>query len=110
MIAELKTIAEYDELTSQNGIVVVHFGFRWNAFDRTMMRTLIELKPEFGDKVSFGFVDIDNNATVQLLQRINLVNSPTLLYFRYSDLVSTQVGMRPMDEIRQRINSLLQPQ
>lgn len=107
MIAELKTVSEYDALTKRNGIAVVHFGFRWNAFDRTMMRTLIELKPEFGETVSFGFVDIDNNETVELLQRTNLFNSPTLIFFRDGEHLATQVGMRPMDEIRGKIKMLL---
>ncbi|MDQ4120043.1 MAG: thioredoxin family protein [Acidobacteriota bacterium] len=108
MIAELKTVADYEKLTEQNGVRVVHFGFRWNSFDRTMMRTLFELKPEFSDKIEFGFVDIDNNATIELLQRINLVNSPTLIYFRNGEHLATHVGMRPMDEIRQRIQTLLE--
>ena len=108
MIAELKTVADYEKLTSRNGVAVVHFGFRWNSFDRTMQRNLFELKPEFGEKVEFGFVDIDNNETIELLQRINLVNSPTLIYFRNGEHLSTHVGMRPMDEIRQRIQSLLE--
>ena len=107
MIRQTETIEQYEKLTEQNGVVVVHFGFRWNSFDRTMQRTLFELKPEFGEKVQFGFVDIDNNETIELLQRINLVNSPTLIYFRNGEHLATHVGMRRMDEIRQRIQSLL---
>lgn len=106
MIAELKTIEEYERLTKRKGVVVVHFGFRWNSFDRTMQRSLFELKPEFGETVQFGFVDIDNNGTVELLQRINLVNSPTLVFFRNGEQQSTMVGMRPQDEIRARIVAL----
>jgi thioredoxin 1 len=108
MIRLIETIEQYEKLIEQNGVAVVHFGFRWNSFDRTMQRTLFELKPEFGDKVQFGFVDIDNNETIELLQRINLVNSPTLVYFRNGSLVAIQVGMLPMDEIRQRIQALLE--
>ena len=108
MIAELKTVEDYEKLTNRNGVAVVHFGFRWNSFDRTMQRTLFELKPEFGEKVRFGFVDIDNNETIELLQRINLVNSPTLIYFLNGSIATTHVGMRPMDEIRERIKSLLE--
>jgi thioredoxin-like negative regulator of GroEL len=108
MIAELKNVADYEMLIERRGVAVVHFGFRWNSFDRTMLRTLFELKPEFGDAVEFGFVDIDNNETIELLQRINLVNSPTLIYFRDGEHLATHVGMRPSDEIRQRIKSLLE--
>ena len=108
MITELKTVAEYENFTGQNGVVAVHFGFRWNSFDRTMQRTLFELKPEFGEKIQFGFVDVDNDKTIELLQRINLVNSPTLIYFRNGVHQATHVGMRPMDEIRQRIQTLLE--
>lgn len=110
MIAELKNVADYEKLTSQNGVAVVHFGFRWNSFDRTMQRTLFELKPEFGETVNFGFVDIDNNDTIGLLQRINLVNSPTLVYFRNGEHLATHIGMRPMNEIRERIQSLFETQ
>jgi thioredoxin 1 len=108
MIRLIETIEQYENLTEQNGVAVVHFGFRWNSFDRIMQRTLFELKPEFGDKIQFGFVDIDNNETIELLQRINLVNSPTLVYFRSGEHLATHVGMRPMDEIRQRIQTLLE--
>ena len=108
MIAELKTVEEYEQLTDRENIAVVHFGFRWNSFDRTMERSLFELKPEFGDQIQFGFVDIDNNSTVELLQRINLVNSPTLVFFRGGEQRSMMVGMRPQDEIRERIVSLLE--
>jgi thioredoxin 1 len=108
MITELKTVKDYEKLTQDEGITVVHFGFRWNSFDRTMQRSLFELKPEFGDKIQFGFVDVDNNGTIELLQRINLVNSPTLVFFRNGEQRSTMVGMRPQDEIRERIVSLLE--
>ncbi|HEX8566992.1 MAG TPA: thioredoxin family protein [Pyrinomonadaceae bacterium] len=108
MIRLIETIEQYEKLIEQNGVAIVHFGFRWNSFDRTMQRTLFELKPEFGDKIQFGFVDIDNNETIELLQRINLVNSPTLVYFRGGEHLASHVGMRPMDEIRQRIQTLLE--
>ena len=107
MITELKTVEDYEKLTQRSGVTVVHFGFRWNSFDRTMQRTLFELKPEFGETIEFGFVDVDNNPTVELLQRINLVNSPTLVFFRNGEQSSTMVGMRPQDEVRERIESLL---
>ncbi len=107
MIRQIKTVAEYDALTQQTGIVIVHFGFEWNSFDRTMQRTLFELQPEFGETVSFGFIDVDNNATVELLKKINLVNVPTLVYFLNGEQQAVEVGMKPMDDIRGRIQSLL---
>lgn len=110
MIKVLETVEEYDGFTKKEGIVIVHFGFEWNSFDRTMRRTLIELKPELGERIMLGFVDIDNNATIELLQRVNLVNSPTLIYFRNGEHLATDVGMKPMDEIRRKIQSLLKPE
>lgn len=106
MIQRLKSVAEYDALTQQTWAVIVHFGFAWNSFDRTMQRTLVELKPEFGEKIAFGFVDIDQNATTELLQRISLFNSPTLVYFRDGKQLAVEVGMKTMDDVRSRINDL----
>ncbi len=107
MIRQIKTVGEYEALTQQQKVVAVHFGFEWNSFDRTMQRTLFELKPEFGETVSFGFVDVDNNATVELLKNINLVNVPTLVYFLNGKQQTVEVGMRPMDDIRVKIQGLL---
>ena len=107
MIQQIKTVSEYDELVNQKGVVVIHFGFEWNSFDRTMQRTLFELQPEFNDTVSFGFVDVDTNATVELLKKINLVNVPTLVYFLNGEQQAVEVGMKPMDDIRAKINMLL---
>lgn len=107
MIQTIKTVGEYDVFTQREGIVVVHFGFNWNSFDRTMQRSLVELKPEFGEKAFFGYVDADKNATLDLVVRINLVNTPTLVYFKNGEQQFVQVGMRPQDEVRQNIQALL---
>ncbi len=107
MIQQIKTVSEYNALLNQKGVAVIHFGFEWNSFDRTMQRTLFELQPEFGDTVSFGFVDVDTNATVELLKKINLVNVPTLVYFLNGEQQAIEVGMKPMNDIRGKINMLL---
>lgn len=106
MIRQIKTVDEYDNFVKENPIAVVHFGFQWNSFDRTMARTLTELKPEFGDAIEFGYVDVDQNATIELLKRINLVNVPTLVYFKNGEQREIQVGMRTMDDIRGKIKDL----
>lgn len=107
MIQPLKTVQEHDEFTQQEGVRVVHYGFQWNSFDRMMQRNLVELVPEFGERAAFGYVDVDQNATVELIQRINLVNVPTLVYFKNGEQQLIQVGMRTMDDIRSAINDLL---
>lgn len=107
MIQQVKTVAEYEFLIQRAGIVVVHFGFAWNSFDRTMQRTLFEMQPEFGGNVAFGYVDVDNNATAELLKKINLVNVPTLVYFLDGEQQAVEVGMKPMAEIRAKIQNLL---
>lgn len=110
MIEQIKTVADYDQLIKNNSVAVVHFGFAWNSFDRTMQRTLFELQPEFKGEVAFGYVDVDNNATVELIKNINLVNVPTLVYFLNGEQRMIEVGMRPMDEIRVKITGLLNQQ
>jgi thioredoxin-like negative regulator of GroEL len=107
MIKQINSVMEYSALIQKEAVVIVHFGFAWNSFDRTMQRTLFELQPEFGETVSFGFVDVDNNATVELLKQINLVNVPTLVYFLNGEQQAVEVGMKPMDDIRTKITMLL---
>lgn len=107
MNQQIKTLTEYESLTRKAGVTVVHFGFAWNSFDRMMQRTLLELQPEFSETVAFGYVDVDNNGTVELLKTIKLVNVPTLVYFLNGEQQVVEVGMKPMDEIRTKIKSLL---
>lgn len=108
MIHPLKTVQEHDEFTQQEGVRLVHYGFQWNSFDRMMQRNLLELAPEFSERAAFGYVDVDQNATIELVQRINLVNVPTLVYFKNREQQMIQVGMRTMDDIRSNIQTLLQ--
>lgn len=110
MIQQIKTLVEYESLRQKAGVVIVHFGFAWNSFDRTMQRTLFELQPEFSETVGFGYVDVDNNATVELLKNINLVNVPTLVYFLDGEQQMIEVGMKPMAEIRAKIQNLVATQ
>lgn len=107
MITELKSIAEHDDFVRENKTAVVHFGFKWNSFDRTMQRTLIELLPEFAGKIVVGFVDVDNNETIELIRQINLVNVPTLAFYANGERQAITVGLKPMDEVRAQIQSLL---
>jgi thioredoxin-like negative regulator of GroEL len=102
------TVREYDAFINQEGVVVAHLGFGFNAFDRMMQRNLIELEPEFGGKVVFAWVDIDKYATIELSARINLVNTPTLVYFKNGEELAKEIGMRPMHDVRNRINTILQ--
>lgn len=108
MVQTIKTIEEYEAFARQSGVAVTHFGFGFNAFDRMMQRNLIELEPEFQEKVVFGWVDVDKNELIELAARIDLVNTPTLIYFRNGEQAALEIGMRPMDEIRRRINNVLQ--
>jgi thioredoxin-like negative regulator of GroEL len=108
MMTELKSVAEYKDFVAENPVAVVHVGFHWNSFDRTMQRTLIELAPEFDGKVRFAFLDVDRNETVEIIKQINLVNVPTLVYFQNGNHIATEVGMRPMDDVRGQIISILE--
>jgi thioredoxin 1 len=107
MIQEIKTVAEYDAMTAENAVAVVHFGFKWNSFDRMMMRTLTELEAEFTGKIALGFLDIDQNATIDVLKQIKIVNVPTLAYFKNGEHLATTVGMRTMDDVRTQIAALI---
>lgn len=110
MIKQLKTVDEYDNFTKQKSLVIIHIWADWNAHDRTMQRTLIELEPEFPEKLKIGAIDFDNNATFAILQKLNILNVPALIYFFDGEQIAAQTGLRPMDEIRHKILSLLQPQ
>lgn len=103
----IKSATDYDVFIARKGAAVAHLGFGFNAFDRIMQRNLIELAPEFADKVWFAWVDVDLNQTIEIAARANLVNTPTIIGFKNGEQLFALTGMRPQDEIRRSIKVLL---
>lgn len=64
-----------------------------------------ELASEFGDKVDFAKVNVDNNRAIASQYSIRSI--PTLILFNKGKPVQHMVGFRPKAELKQQIETAL---
>lgn len=66
---------------------------------------LDELSNEYGDRVSFVKVDVDQNP--KTASKYGIMSIPTLLIFKNGEPVTHIVGLRPKDELKRSLEANL---
>ena len=86
--------------------VLVDFWATW-CKPCTMVAPIIdELAEEYGEKISFGKVDVDQNP--KAASKYGIMSIPTLLIFKNGEPISHMVGIRPKDEIKRNLDASLE--
>jgi len=86
-------------------LVVVDFWAEWCGPCRLIGPIIHELAEEYGDKVVFGKVDVDNQGT--LAGQFGIRNIPTVLFIKDGKIADKQVGAVPKAKFVEKINALL---
>ncbi len=107
MIQEIKTAEEYKNIITENKFVVIHFWAAWNKYDLMMRERLEELNAKFTGIVVFFGVNVDHLDLVDLIRNANVCNIPAAGYYYNGDLLETIVGLVSADQIKSRINIIL---
>jgi thioredoxin 1 len=95
---------EQDVLNSVNP-VFVDFWAEWCGPCRVVGPVLDELSKEYGDKVNFVKVNVDQNG--ELAQKYNVFSIPTLAIFKNGEIVSQQAGAATKESFKTMIDSSL---
>lgn len=66
---------------------------------------LDELSVEYGDRVSFVRLDVDQNP--KTASKYGIMSIPTLLIFKNGEPVTHIVGLRPKDELKKSLEANL---
>jgi thioredoxin 1 len=85
--------------------VVVDFWAPWCGPCRIIAPTFEELAREYQDRVVFAKLNTDNSLTVA--SRLGIRSIPTLVFFRDGREMSRVIGVRPREDLKARIESLL---
>ncbi len=85
--------------------VLVDFWATWRKPCLMVAPIIDELAEEYGDRVDFVKLDVDENAKTASSYAIRSI--PTLLIFKNGEPVSHMVGVRPKSELKQNLEEAL---
>ncbi len=85
--------------------VLVDFWAAWCKPCLMVAPIIDELAEEYGDRVDFVKLDIDENA--RTASSYSIMSIPTLLIFKNGEPVSHMVGVRPKSELKQNLEEAL---
>ncbi len=96
------TAATFDEATAK-GLAMVDFWAPWCGPCRTQGPIFEEVAAEFGDRVAFGKVNIDDDR--DLAVRFGVRSIPTLLLLKDGEVVETKVGLTRKEDLQALLNA-----
>ena len=85
--------------------VLVDFWAEWCKPCLMVEPMIDELAEEYGDRIRFVKLDVDNNA--RTASSYGIMSIPTLLIFKNGAPVSHLVGARPKSELKQNLDAAL---
>ena len=98
--------ADFETVVVQSDIpVLVDFWAPWCGRCKMIAPILDEIAPEFAGKVKIVKINVDDNQLVA--GQFGIRSIPTLLLFKNGQLVATQVGALPKNQLAAFINQHL---
>ena len=95
-----------EEVLQFSGPVLVDISTEWCAPCKMLDPILGELASQYNGKVKIGRVDADNSP--QIAARYSVLSVPTLLFFKNSQLVDTQIGLISKQVLQSKLDAILQ--
>ena len=104
MVNEITSSQQFEqEVLNSASPVFVDFWADWCGPCRIVSPVVEELSKEYGDKVNFVKVNVDQNN--ELARKYNVFSIPTLAIFKDGQVVSQKVGASSKDSYKTMIDS-----
>ncbi len=95
------TDAGFEDILKSDKPLVIDFWAEWCGPCRMVGPIVEELATEYGDRVTIGKVDVDNNQQVSV--DFGIRNIPTILIFKNGEVVDKIVGVSPKEVIAEKL-------
>jgi len=106
MVNEIKNSQQFEqEVLNSANPVFVDFWAEWCGPCRAVSPVVEELSSEYGDKVNFVKINVDEND--ELAQKYNVFSIPTLAIFKNGEIVSQKMGAATKESFKTMIDSSL---
>jgi len=106
MVNEIKNSQQFEqEVLNSTNPVFVDFWAEWCGPCRAVSSVVEELSSEYGDKVNFVKINVDENG--KLAQKYNVFSIPTLAIFKNGEIVSQKMGAATKESFKTMIDSSL---
>lgn len=104
MIQEI-TDANFEEILATGKPVIVDLWAPWCGPCKMMLPIVEELAQEYDGKIIVGKLNVDENEDVP--SEYNVMNIPTMLFFKNGELVNRHVGATRKPELQKLFDELL---
>lgn len=104
---EIKTENEYNELLSNDKLVVLDIFAEWCGPCKSMMPVLEELSDEHESSVEIVKMDADNDEISTILQSFRVRSIPTLIVIKNGEVQTTLIGARTKNELSETISQFV---
>ncbi|MDP2176167.1 MAG: thioredoxin [Bacteroidota bacterium] len=91
------TKTQFDSLLISDKIVIIDFYAEWCGPCKRMKPFLDEISVEMANKVKVYRIDVDKNMDISNIMKITEI--PTLLFYKNSKLILTQIGFIPKKDL-----------
>ena len=106
MVNEIKNSQQFEqEVLNSANPVFVDFWAEWCGPCRAVSPIVEELSKEYGDKVNFVKLNVDENN--EIAQKYNVFSIPTLAIFKGGEVISQKVGAATKESFKTMIDSSL---
>jgi thioredoxin 1 len=99
------TDANFAEILAQGKPVLVDFWAEWCGPCLAVAPTIEELAKDFEGKAIIGKLNVDHNPEVS--QKFNIMNIPTMLFFKGGEVQDKQVGAAPKATLKGKLDALV---
>jgi len=105
-MSEILNDTNFDQFIKDHENVMIDFFAEWCGPCKMLGPIIDEIAEEYKDK-SVKIVKLNVEESPQTAQKFGVMSIPTSIYFKNGEVKETGVGLMPKDQIKEKIDNLI---